>query len=281
MLLNPHYGADPVLVLEGDPRAILVPTVRQRQRLAATVAGFTDGEWTHPSRCDGWSSRDVIVHLDGTNFFWTQSIAAGLRGDPTRFLATFDPVTSPAQSVAQSQGLPASEVRDRFVESTNTLVALLESLGADDWTLLAEAPPGHVGISAVAHHALWDAWIHERDILLPLAADPIVEVDEVTACLRYAAALGPLLARSNGIEHRGRLALHATDPDADVLVEIGDHVVVTDVVVTDEAVDADLVLSGPAADMVDMLSIRRPVDQVIPSEVAWMLEGLSTVFDNP
>ena len=96
MLLNPHYGADPVLVLEGDPTAILAPTVRQRRRLAATVAGFTEAEWSHPSRCDGWSSRDVIVHLDGTNFFWTQSIAAGLRGDPTRYLATFDPVASPA-----------------------------------------------------------------------------------------------------------------------------------------------------------------------------------------
>ncbi len=276
MQLNPHYGADPILVLEGDPTAILVPTVRQRQRLAATVSEFTDAEWAHPSRCAGWSSRDVIVHLDGTNFFWTQSIAGGLRGEPTRFLATFDPVTSPALSVAQSQDMSLSEVRDRFVESTKTLVALLESLGADDWTLLAEAPPGHVGISAVAHHALWDAWIHERDILLPLASDPIVEVDEVTACLRYAAALGPLLARSNGIDHRGRLALRATDPDADVLVDIGDHVVVTD-----EAADADLIISGQAADLVDMLSIRRPVDQAIPSDVAWMLDGLATVFDNP
>ena len=281
MQLNPHYGADPVLVLEGDPTAILGPTVRQRRRLAATVAGFTDAEWTHPSRCDGWSSRDVIVHLDGTNFFWTQSIAAGLRGEPTRYLATFDPVTSPALSVAQSRELSSSEVRDRFVESTNTLVALLESLEPDDWTRLAEAPPGHVSISAVTHHALWDSWVHERDILLPLAARPIVEVDEVLACLRYAAALGPALALSNGIEHRGRLALHATEPEADVLVEIGDHVLVTNLLATDETADADLTLTGPAVDLVDMLSIRRPVDQVIPADVAWMLAGLSKVFDSP
>ena len=276
MLLNPHYGADPVLVLEGDPTRILAPTVRQRRRLAATIAGFTEAEWSHPSRCDGWSSRDVIVHLDSTNFFWTQSIAAGLRGDPTRFLATFDPVASPATSVAQSRELSSSDVRDRFVESTSTLVGLLESLGPDDWTLLAEAPPGHVAISAVVHHALWDAWVHERDVLLPLAADPIVEDDEVIACLRYAAALGPILAWNNGVEHRGRLALHATEPDADMLVAIDDHVVVTD-----EAADADLALTGPAADLVDMLSIRRPIDQVVPADVAWMLEGLSRVFDNP
>jgi uncharacterized protein (TIGR03083 family) len=275
MQLNPNYSADPMLVLAGDPTAILGPTVRQRRRLAATVAGFTDAEWAQPSRCKGWSSRDVIVHLDGTNFFWTQSIAAGLRGEPTRFLATFDPVKSPAVSVAQSQDRSSAEVRDRFVESTDTLCALLESLGADDWTLLAEAPPGHVTINAVVHHALWDAWVHERDILLPLAADPVVEDDEVTACLRYAAALGPILARSNDDDRRGRLALHATEPDADVLVDIGDRVVVTD-----EPADADLILSGTAADLVDALSIRRTMDQAIPTDLAWMLGGLSTVFDN-
>jgi uncharacterized protein (TIGR03083 family) len=274
MQLNPHYGADPVIVLEGDPTAILDPTVRQRRRLAATIAGFTDTEWAHPSRCEGWSARDVIVHLDGTNFFWTQSIAAGLRGEPTRFLATFDPVTSPARSVAQSQELSSAEVRDRFIESTDVLCALLESLGTDDWTLLAEAPPGHVSVSAVAHHALWDAWVHERDILLPLDVDVVVADDEVTACLRWVAALGPTLARSRGVNDHGRLAIRATDPDTMVLIDIGRHVVVTD-----EAANADLTLVGAAVDLVDALSVRRRLDQTIPRETAWMLDGLATTFD--
>ena len=275
MQLNPHYGTDPVLILEVDPTAILEPTVRQRQRLAAIASEFTEAEWTHPSRCEGWSSRDVIVHLDGTNFFWTQSIAAGLRGEPTRFLATFDPVTSPATSVAQSQGLSSTEARDRFVDSTDTLCALLESIGPGDWTLLAEAPPGHVSIAAVTHHALWDAWVHERDMLLPLDADAIVADDEVTACLRWVAALGPTLARSRGVNEHGRLAVHATDPDIDVLIDIGDQIVVTD-----RAGAADLTLVGSAAELVDMLSIRLPSSQTIPAETAWMLGGLATTFDN-
>ncbi len=275
MQLNPHYGADPVLLLDVDPTAVLEPTVRQRRRLASTVAAFSDAQWSHPSRCEGWSSRDVLVHLDGTNFFWTQSIAAGLRGEPTRFLATFDPVTSPAVSVSQSHKLSPDEVRDRFVESTDTLCTLLESLEPDDWTLLAEAPPGHVSVSAVVHHALWDAWVHERDILLPLALDPVVEVDEVTACLRYVLALGPMLARSRGMNDHGRLAVRSTDPDVAVLIDIGDHIVVTD-----EAGAADLTLRGSAAELVDALSIRRPLGQPVADEVAWMIDGLATTFDN-
>jgi len=275
MRLNPHYGTEPMLVLEVDPTAILEPTVRQRRRLAATASGFTEAEWAHPSRCEGWSNRDVIVHLDGTNFFWTQSIAAGLRGEPTRFLATFDPVTSPATSVAQSRELSPAAVCDRFVESTETLCSLLESLEPDNWTLLAEAPPGHVSISAVAHHALWDAWVHERDIMLPLGIDAVVADDEVTACLRWAAALGPTLARSRGVNGHGRLAVHATDPDTDVLIDIGDHIVVTE-----QAGAAELTLVGSAAELVDALSVRLPLRQAIPSEAAWMLDGLPATFDN-
>jgi uncharacterized protein (TIGR03083 family) len=275
MQLNPHYGADPVLVLTGDATAILEPTVRQRRRLASTVGAFTDAQWSQPSRCAAWSSRDVLVHLDSTNFFWTQSIAAGLRGEPTRFLATFDPVTSPATSVAQSRELSPDAVRDRFVESTETLCALLESLEPADWTLLAEAPPGHVSISAVAHHALWDAWVHERDILLPLGIGAVVADDEVAACLRYVAALGPILARGRGMTERGRLAIRATDPDVSVLIDIGDHIVVTD-----EAGAADLTLVGSAPELVDALSIRRPLHQTITAASAWMLDGLATTFDN-
>ena len=164
--LRRRPGARPRRRPGGDPRADgpSAPTARS-DRLPA----FTDEEWAHPSRCEGWSSRDVLVHLDSTNFFWTQSIAAGLRGEPTRFLATFDPVASPAMSVAQSQELSASAVRDRFVESTDTLCSSAGVARAGRLDAPRRGSPGHVSISAVAHHALWDAWVHERDILLPLA----------------------------------------------------------------------------------------------------------------
>ncbi len=275
MQLTPHYGDDPVIVLGGDPSSVGRPMVRQRQRLAATVADFSDAEWAHPSRCSGWSNRDVLMHLDSTNLFWIQSITGGLGGDPSRFLATFDPVASPALYVDRSRDLSPQEVGSRFATSTATLGALVESLGADDWVRLAEAPPGHVTISAVAHHALWDSWIHERDVLMPLGVEPIVDDDEVTACLCWVAALGPALARSRGVTDHGCLTIRATQPDIDVTVDIGDHVVVGE-----RSTDADLVLTGTAAELVDALSIRRPLDCAVSADVAWMLDGLSMTFDN-
>ncbi len=77
MQLNPRYGPDPVIVFDGSPSAIAEPTIRQRRRLAGALASFGSDEWAHPSRCDGWTCREVIVHLDSTNAFWSYSISVG------------------------------------------------------------------------------------------------------------------------------------------------------------------------------------------------------------
>lgn len=274
MQLTPRYGVDPVISLDGSPADIAGPAIRQRHRLAVALASFSDEQWAHPSRCDGWSSRDVIVHLDSTNSFWAFSIAAGLRGEPTQFLATFDPVVAPAQLVA-GNAVSTSEVLDRFVVSTEQLTGLLASLDDDDWSVLAEAPPGHVSISAVTHHALWDSWVHERDILLPLGIAPVEAADEVEACLRYGAALGPAFAINRGNSDTGTLTLAVTDPDVAVVVEIGDH----DVTVRSGTATADLCLAGNAVDLLEAFSIRKPFDQPIPAASAWMLRGLAETFD--
>jgi len=274
MQLNPRYGADPIISLDGSPAAIAEPAIRQRRRLAEVLASFTDDQWAHPSRCEGWSGRDVIVHLDSTNSFWTYSIEAGIRGEPTTLLSTFDPVRSPAAFVDGSTGMTADAVLEGFTASTATLVELLDSLDDAAWSVPAEAPPGHLSVSAVAHHALWDSWVHERDILLPLGVVPAVEADEVAACLRYVAALAPAVALNGGAVAAGRLAITASDPDLDLLVEVGDAVSVGPAPGGTEPG-----LAGDAVDLVESLSLRRPFDQPIRGELAPVYGGLAEAFD--
>jgi len=277
MQLTPRYGAQPVITLDGPPAAIAGPLIRQRRRLATALASFTDEQWSHPSRCAGLSNRDVIVHLDSTNTFWSMSIAAGVHGEPTRFLATFDPVASPAQLVAGSGDVSTGEVLARFVASTDALVGLCSSLDHAGWSAASEAPPGHVSVSAVAHHALWDSWVHERDVLVPLGLAPEPEADEVAACLRYVAALGPALALNRGAAGYGVLAIDATGPDVVVVVDIGEELVVR--AGAAGAPTVELRLAGDAVELLEALSVRRPLTQLIPADSVWMLRGLSDTFD--
>jgi len=280
MQLRPRYDASPIIHLDGAPSAIGEPLVRHYRRFVDTLSAFTDEQWAHPSRCAGWSNRDVIVHLESATSFWGFSVAMAQKGEPTRFLATFDPVASPADLVAASRDVGAAEVLERFAAAVDGLADRLGALDDEGWNLVAEAPPGHVTVSTMAHHALWDSWIHERDLLVPLGlAAEAPEADEVLACLRYAAALSPAFAVNNGAVDRGALIVTATGPDAGFTVEIGDSVFVRDGVDG----DADLRLDGDAVVLLEALSQRRPIEDAtpagVPDDSAWMVRGLAEVFD--
>ena len=91
--------------------------------------------------------------------------------------------------------------------SNGALASALAGLDAAAWELPAEAPPGHVPLRALALHALWDSWVHERDVVIPLGLDPVEEDDEVTGSLAYVAALSPAFAVIHGEQRRGPIAV--------------------------------------------------------------------------
>lgn len=281
MQLAPRYDATPIVSLDGPPSGVLAPTARQWRRFVDVLSAFDEAQWSHPSRCEGWSNRDVIVHLESAAAFWGFSVVQGVNGEPTRFLATFDPVASPAAMVRDARDRSSAEVLERFVRSTEGFLSVLEGLDESDWESLAESPPGHVTVASLAHHALWDSWVHERDVLIPLGVDPVVEADEVVACLRYAAALSPAFAVNNGAVGGGRLVVDATDPAVRCIVDVGTEVRVRTWRDDDAVGDGDLVLTGSSVDMVEALSMRRPLGQDVPAATAWMVDGLAEVFDTP
>jgi hypothetical protein len=99
----------------------------------------------------------------------------------------------------------------------------------------------------------------------------------VGASLRYVAALAPAFAVNDGTADRGTLALEVTEPDLSIAVEISGRVAVRDGI---RGETVDLVLTGDAVGLLEALSIRRPLDQLIPNESAWMVRGLAEIFES-
>ncbi len=264
-----------MLEFTGPIGDLSVPLLRQRRRLGAFLGRLDDAQWSVVSRCERWSVRDVTAHLVGTDQFWLLSITAALEGSPTRYLTGFDPAVTPAALVDGLQDVPAADVLASYLEAVEALAATVTGLDEAQWSLPAEAPPGHVPLHVLARHALWDAWIHERDVLLPLGATPVEEPDEVVACLEYAAALGPAFLATSGSTRAGTLAVEGTDPDAHVVVQAGETVVVSD-----QAAPVDAVrLTGRSVDLVEALSYRSPLPHDVAEGDRWLLGGLAAVFD--
>ena len=275
MRLTPRYDGPSVLRVEADIADPGGLVIRQRRRLADTLAGLGESQWRRPSRCEGWTVQDVVAHLAGTNRFWAASVKSGLAGSPTRLLASFDPVATPAAMVDATRGTDPTEVLDAYCESLDQLAAVLGDTAPDAWSTVAESPAGHVELRAVALHALWDAWTHERDILLPLGLEQPADDDEIRACVTYAVVISPALLATRGSTRTGLLAVEATRPEISLAVDVGP----TSIVRGRRPADvADVELRGSAVDLIEGLTFRAPLAKP-PAEHEWMFGGLAEVFD--
>jgi hypothetical protein len=220
--------------------------------------------------------QDVVEHLVGVNTFWNASVRAGIAGAPTRVLVGFDPAATPQLMIEPMRVLEPAAVLEQLVQSNEALLAALESLDDAGWSMLAETPAGHVPIRLLAHHALWDSWVHERDVALPLGLSPPEEPDEVRSSLRYAAVLGPALALTDGRPCAGEFGVDARAPDCALVLDVGESVVLSDGV----ASAAAPCLRGDAVELVEALSLRVPLPASAPSEWQRLLGGLATAFDS-
>jgi hypothetical protein len=219
--------------------------------------------------------QDVITHLISTNHFWALSITQARAGDPTRFLASFDPVASPAELVDSRRGTSPAETSAGFRASNAELFAAIDALDEAAWDLIGEAPPGHVPLWLVADHALWDSWVHERDVLVPLGRPPVEDEREILTCLRYAAGLGQAFEVGRGAGSGGAAVLEVLDPEARIVVSVdGEQVRVHDGAAPADAEVARL--SG--VPLLEMLS-RRDAGEPEPDAVQWLVAGVAAVFD--
>lgn len=276
MKISPRYDTEPIIRLDGPPAAVVTPLLRQRRRFAEVLSMLSPEQWATPSRCEQWRVQDVVAHLTGTDQFWNLSVTSGLAGEPTRILADFDPKATPAGLVAAKRDASPTDILASFIRASEALCATFEALDDDGWTALAEAPVGHVSVTAIAHHALWDAWVHERDVLLPLGMTQEEEADEIVASLRYVAALSPAFGLQSSTPRADVLALEVTRPTAGIVVRVDDHVSIEN----GDAPEGAFVLTGDAVELLDALSVRVPLRQSVPADREWLVAGLGEVFES-
>jgi uncharacterized protein (TIGR03083 family) len=275
MKISPRYGTDPLVTLDGAPDAVAVPLVRQRRRFADALSSLSPAQWNAASRCEGWRVQDVAAHLAGVDRFWNLMIQSGLDGAPTRYLADFDPKATPASLVDAVRTAPPQETLAALLEASGTLCATVESLDHDGWQAIGESPAGHVTLTTLAYHALWDCWVHERDVLVPLGMAQDEQPDEIVASLRYAAALAPMFSLQAGSDRTGTLGVDVIQPGARFVVTVDDHVRVAD----GDPPPGALVLTGDAVQVLEALSVRAPWGQPIPDDDAWLVAGLAEAFE--
>ena len=98
---------------DGDPAAIGQLIVGQRRRFGAALAALSDEQWAHPSRCEGWSARDVALHMA------TANALAAVEGGARQIECTIHGLGERAGNTALEEIVMALKVRNDIMPFTS------------------------------------------------------------------------------------------------------------------------------------------------------------------
>ncbi|MDQ1402228.1 MAG: hypothetical protein QOG03_544 [Actinomycetota bacterium] len=274
--LRQFYGHDRHFALDG----LGAPTDsfrRHRKRFLDALAGLSEEQWAAKTRCDAWNAKDVVQHLVSADGFWALTLQGRTNPEPTAFLRGFDPTTSPDEFIAPTREKGSGEALEAIAASTEQLAAALDGIGDDEWSLVSESPFGHMPVSVITSHALWDSWLHERDILLPLGQTVPVEEDELLTAAAFTLFLG---GAQGGVLDDVDSVGDGPDDAIDASVAFDDlpgralRVRIDRNVVVEAGTVDDVAQGGSALEFVEAVSGRAPAEPVLdqlPADLAAQL----------
>ncbi|MBM9505253.1 maleylpyruvate isomerase family mycothiol-dependent enzyme [Actinacidiphila acididurans] len=185
------------------PQMIREALYGHRKRLLERLADLTPDQWAAATRCTEWNVHQVIRHLVD----FGQYHVARLNGWPERAYyeaVTFIPASTPDVWLARSEDRTPKDTMAALAdlaEAEYAAFAVRIREGDDD--LMGAVPARPMLWSVRALHALWDAWLHERD-LADVLGDRPSEPDTLRLVTLYSLLLaggaavtsGPLLETS-------------------------------------------------------------------------------------
>ncbi|MBN2622964.1 MAG: maleylpyruvate isomerase family mycothiol-dependent enzyme [Acidimicrobiales bacterium] len=220
----------------------------QQDELTSLVAPLDEDGWSTPSRCEGWTVADVVLHLAQTNAM----AVASVQGRFDEVVAELTAGTAPAASVDEGaarmvereRGLPSGELLERWRRSAAELV---DELGRCDPHRRLVWVAGDLSARTLATTRLAEVWIHTGDVAVPLGHEVVAD-DRLWHIARLAWRMLPYAFARAGRGLSGPVAFELEAPNGDTWVFAPEEQAVT--VVRGPALDLCTV-AGQRADAAD------------------------------
>jgi hypothetical protein len=249
--------------LDVDAGDVTAAVLRVWRRLLATLDELPAQSAGAPTRCSEWAVVDLVNHLADVTGMARQVTLAAIQGERCGIFDGFDPQRVPKR-------LTDAAVRDldtalgRAREALGSAVAEVEAGAALAGALEIETPLGVQPFSAALLHGFWDAWLHERDLLIPRGATPPELADELRLHALYSLHMAGCLQRLFGREASITLALHGAS-DAVIRVDVQGTEVRTRGLrsVDSDGDDTTEALRGDAATAEDAISGRGDLNAAL------------------
>lgn len=187
----------------------------QQDELLRIVAGWTDADLRRPTRCEGWTAADVLLHLAQTNEAAVASVQGGQEGLEGLAFAGVDDLEEGSDvddladaAVAAERGGAPTAVRDRWLASAAAQVAAFQ--GADPH---ARVPwvAGTMAARTLCSTRIAESWIHTVDVASAAGERP-EPTDRLWHVARLAWRTVPYAFERAGRSLRGPVAFELEAP---------------------------------------------------------------------
>ncbi len=146
-----------------DKTKIISALKTEWEDIAELCASFSDADWEMPTDCPGWSVKDNLSHILGTEKM--------LAGDP---FPDIDIPDSPhlkneiakfnERWIAERRSKTGQEVLDEFKEVTQNRLKSLEAMTDAEWEAETQTPVGPAPYGRFMQIRILDNWMHEQDM---------------------------------------------------------------------------------------------------------------------
>jgi len=122
-------------------------------------------DWDRPSACPGWSVRDLLSHMIGTE----RSLLGDPPPDPPATVAPYvrNEVGERNEAwVASRRATPGERLVEEFAEVTARRLDMLLSCPSARFDEVGPSPVGHVPYREFMRVRVMDCWVHEQDMRL-------------------------------------------------------------------------------------------------------------------
>ncbi len=128
-----------------------------------TISGRSERDFDALTACPGWSVRDVVNHITGTELFYAGTAIPDIT-EPWPAYVRNSLGQSNEAFVANRRHLSADEVRLDFHAATSATLLRLRATSDHEWESESWSPEGPRPLYRVQETRVLDSWIHLQDI---------------------------------------------------------------------------------------------------------------------
>ena len=152
-------------VPEGPPEPIIGVLQEIWSSTAQACEGLRPDAWDLPTDCPGWTVRDQLSHVIGTELGLLGQAAPPLPDPMPAYVRNPLGETNEAW-IEERRTMPGTEVLAEFIEVTGRRLAELAGFPPERWEALGWSPAGEAPYRDFMELRAFDSWVHEQDIRL-------------------------------------------------------------------------------------------------------------------